>query len=294
MVMDVSTTAYSSDILPSGQRSTWYQIPMGHPTDPRVSLSESRISTSYSQSLVPITAVLLESQPLELAAATQAPFLLASAQGKLPKSVLSKWLSQARLVTQGQISLLGALMARVDLPYIFIPDEKKSASVRWRVMNVLMEALQRAQQDLSFYTDIAKRYDLNQEFPPRPDVFFTADYPAKQFIELFRAFWTDPTMTLLEGMVVYWATVHCRLTSFKFAGKYMNLCERIDERPDGGAFVREFVPHWTGVDFEKFATEVTEATNMLSLREEGYMKMSIFKVIWQHILDIETRLWPEI
>lgn len=256
-------------------------------------MAESRLSTANPQSTIPITVVLLESQPFALAATTDAPFWLAAAQGKVPKAVLSKWLSQTRLVTQAQISLLGALLARVDLPYIFVSDENKATSVRWRVVNILSEALGRTHQDLAFYEDVAKRYDLSLDFPPRPDVYFTADAPAKQFIDLFRAFWTDPTMALLEGLVLFWSILHCQLASFKYVEKCMDPAQRPMAYLDNGAVTQEFVPYWTDIDRDKFIAEVAEVTNMLSQREGGWRRIPVFKAVWQHVLDVERKMLPE-
>src|SRR5271170_7098357 len=184
----------------------WLHRSSIRPADARISTGvdshASKLSTSR-QSTIPLTVSLLESEPFALITATESPFILAAGQGKLSKPLLSKWLSQARLVTQARLSLLGALIARVDLPYVHLSDEAKPTSVRWRIMGVLSHALQLNHQDLAFYSSVAQRYELDLEFPPRPDVYFTADLPAKQMIDLFRAFWTNPTMSLLEGMTVF-------------------------------------------------------------------------------------------
>ena len=271
----------------------WYRNPSVKPNDPRQSILGSRSSVSgYDE--VPLTVNLLEAHSSALTVATEAPFLLAAAQGRLPKSVISKWISQERLVVQAQISLIGALLARVDLPYVLLSDTKKAGSIRWRVVNMLSEALQRVQGELAYFTDLATRYNLDLEFPPRPDVFFTADQPAKQLIDLFRAFWTDPSMTLLEGLVVFWSFHYGHLTAFKYIGRNLNLSQRPDDASDGGVMMKELVPHWTSLDFEEFLAELMEVTNMLGHREEAWTKLDVFGAVWQHVLETQRRMWPDV
>ena len=51
---------------------------------------------------------------------------------------------------------------------------------------------------------------------------FTAEPATKQYIDLFRAFWTDPSMSLLEGMVVLWATETCYLSAWGYAKSFID------------------------------------------------------------------------
>ena len=264
------------------------------PNDPRQSILGSHSSIISGHDADFSLTVHLLAQPSGLPVAKEAPFLLAAAQGRLPKSVISKWISQERLVVQAQISLIGALLARVDLPYVLLSDTNKASSIRWRVVNMLSEALQRVHGELAYFTDLANRYNLDLEFPPRPNVFFTADQPAKQLIDLFRVFWTDPSMTLLEGLVVFWSFLYGHLTAFKYIGRNLNLSQRPDEASDGGVMMKELVPHWTSLDFEEFLAEVTEVTNMLGHREESWTKLDVFGAVWQHVLETQRRMWPDV
>src|SRR5271155_526086 len=149
------------------QRAMWLHRSSISPANARiptrVDSRASKVPTSR-QPTIPLTASLLESEPFALITATESPFILAAGQGKLAKPLLSKWLSQARLITQARLSLLGALIARVDLPYVHLSDEAKAASVRWRIINVLSHALQLSHQDLAFYSSVAQRYELDLEF----------------------------------------------------------------------------------------------------------------------------------
>lgn len=236
----------------------------------------------------PLTEVLLEHQPYLFELATQAPFLVAAGTGNLSKILLSKWLSQDRLYAQGYIGFIGSLIARVDLPYAHIED--KQSSLRWRIVNMLSTCLENIHKELKFFQDVAMRYDLSLDFPPRPDVYFTADTAAKQYIDLFRAFWTDPTMTLLEGLLVLWATEYCYFKAWQYAASLLNPGRRDDL--DGGALRNEFIPNWTSEEFAKFLDEIKECTNLLAEREEAGRKIEILKEVWVHVLSIEKKFWP--
>jgi thiaminase len=169
-----------------------------------------------------LTSILLASSPQQFAHATQHPFLRLAGQGRLSKSTLSAWLSQDRLYAQSYIGFIGSLIARVDLPYMHIAD--KSASLRWRLVNCLTDALQNIHRELQFFADTATKYGLDLECPPpsrKESGIFTAEHATKQYIDLFRAFWTDPSMSLLEGMVVLWATEKVYHSAWSYARSFM-------------------------------------------------------------------------
>ncbi|OAL30251.1 hypothetical protein AYO20_08825 [Fonsecaea nubica] len=178
-------------------------------------ISSPPISTGPPPSL---TNILLTSAPQQFAHATEHPFLRLAGQGKLPKHVLSRWLSQDRLYAQAYIGFIGSLIARVDLPYANVAD--KSTSLRWRIVNCLSGALQNIHAELRFFADTAAKYGLELDAPTRADGMFTAEQATKQYIDLFRAFWTDPSMSLLEGMVVLWATETVYLSAWNYARSF--------------------------------------------------------------------------
>ncbi|OAP54888.1 hypothetical protein AYL99_10588 [Fonsecaea erecta] len=178
-------------------------------------ISSPPITTGPPPSL---TTILLTSAPQQFAQATEHPFLRLAGQGALPKHTLSRWLSQDRLYAQAYIGFIGSLIARVDLPYVNVPD--KSTSLRWRIVNCLTGALQNIHTELKFFGNTAAKYGLELDAPTRADGMFTAEQATKQYIDLFRAFWTDPSMSLLEGMVVLWATETVYLSAWSYARSF--------------------------------------------------------------------------
>lgn len=308
-----------------------------------------------------LTSLLLSSSPAQFTQATQHPFLRLAGQGQLPKAVLSRWLSQDRLYAQSYIGFIGSLIARVDLPYVHVTDADKSSSLRWRIVTLLTSALQNIHRELKFFADTAATHGLDLEAPSRVDGVFTAETATKQYIDLFRAFWTDPSMSLLEGMVVLWATETVYLRAWRYAKSFIaettpghqqqqgsrNEVENDANRKskafsstaselegsevnasanaphtaelespatnaqtpssqphsstrfasdlDSGALRSAFIPNWTSDEFESFVADIAELTDLLAEREDAVArKLDVYKAVWRHILDVETRFWPAV
>ena len=207
---------------------------------------------------------------------------------------------------------------------------------------------------------------------------FQAASATKQYEALFRAFGTDPSMSLLEGLVVLWATEQVYLSAWRYAasqsrqsapqayspltsangnprgrsqspppnyntpdatgaetgnrdetGVSTNLDakteaqtpapegeEEADPNPqvvappqkesptpapdryihdlDGGALRREFIPNWTSPEFGKFVQEIADVTDELAQREEAWRRIDVYKAVWEHILEVERKFWPDI
>lgn len=285
--------------LPSPTDYTFPPAP-GHkykPSEPVHNLSSPPAALQPSQLDQPpsLTKILLNSAPQSYHVATQHPFLRLAGLGTLPKTTLSRWLSQDRLYAQSYIGFIGALIARVDLPYVNVTD--KSSSLRWRIVNLLSSALENIHRELQFFTDTAAKYDLQLDAPSRSDGVFTAEAATKQYLDLFRAFWTDPSMSLLEGLVVLWATETCYLSAWTYASSFMTAPGAIkpEADADGGALRDAFIPNWTSPDFEKFVKDIAEVTDLLAEREDAIVRrLDVYKAVWMHILDVETRFWPNV
>ncbi|KIX00363.1 uncharacterized protein Z518_10502 [Rhinocladiella mackenziei CBS 650.93] len=197
-------------------RQSFSPNPQPHPQTP---------SSPHPQSL---TGILLNSSPQSFTQATQHPFLRHAGLGTLPKPALSRWLSQDRLYAQSYIGFIGALISRVDLPYVMIHDH--STSLRWRIVSMLSSALSNIHRELEFFTNTAHKYSLALDAPSRADGVFTAEPATKQYIDLFRAFGTDPSMSLLEGLVVLWATETVYLSAWSYASSFINAPEAQQSR----------------------------------------------------------------
>jgi thiaminase len=340
---------------------------------------------SHGLTATPLTQILLTHNPHLFSLATTSPFLHSAGLGTLSKSMLSKWLSQDRLYAQSYIAFIGALLARVHLPHAFVKD--KSTSLRWKIVKLLSSALENINRELAFFEDVAERYQLDLEasmghWKDGIGSGFQAAAATRQYESLFRAFGRDPSMSLLEGLVVLWATEQVYLSAWRYAANqsrqsvnytYTHLTsangnprpesqqsplprsngngntnatsvDETEEHPqpqpqslhspspppsqpqyripgcpspqqeqhqtpssqpesqadkftndlDAGALRREFIPNWTSPEFEKFVQEIADVTDELAEREEAWRKIDVYKAVWEHILEVERRFWPDI
>lgn len=110
-----------------------------------------------SQQAWSLTGHLLATQEQLYKSATQHPFLLAGAEGRLPKDILSRWLANDRLYIHSYIRAAGQFLASIDLP------KKVSGSqeaVETRLVDWVTEALVAIRKEERFFIDVADRYNL--------------------------------------------------------------------------------------------------------------------------------------
>jgi thiaminase len=104
--------------------------------------------------------------------ATQHPFLLAGAEGRLPKDILSRWLASDRLYIHSYIRAAGKLLATIDLPQQIFRSQE---AFETQLADWLIEALVAIRKEERFFIDVADRYDLGIDFAiPLPPASQTA------------------------------------------------------------------------------------------------------------------------
>ncbi|KAI1621606.1 hypothetical protein EDD37DRAFT_124930 [Exophiala viscosa] len=200
-------------------------------------------------------------------------------------------------------AVIGALIARVDLPYQKVPH--KSNSLQWRIVNLLSSSLENIHRELAFFDDTAERYGLQLDTPSRHDTAFTPELATQQYIEIFRSFGKDPSKSLLEGMVVLWATEACYLSAWTYASSFTPCPQSTEIKKedevsptsdlDGGALREAFIPNWTSSEFQSFVKQIAELTDVLAEQEAvAGRDLKPFEWVWLHVLDIERRFWPEV
>lgn len=239
-----------------------------------------------------LTRSLLDSDPDRFTRATQAPFLSLAGKGLVPKSTLSVWLSQDRIYAQAYITFVGALISRVRLPEI---DTEVEGSLHNKILQLLVSSLDNIQKELQFFSTTAKNYHLLLSQPQEDDDQFHLTAATGSYRRLFQSFGSDPSKSLLEGLVVLWATEQCYLSAWTFAAS----CSEVDVKSkadfsgdqDGGALRNEFIPNWTSAEFEKFVDEIAHLTDSLAETEKA--SPDLFEDTWIQILEVEEKFWPE-
>lgn len=240
-----------------------------------------------------LTQVLLDASRDQFHSATQHSFLRLAGEGKLSKHKLSCWLSQDRLYAEAYISFITSLIARVTLPYNFVSE--KSQSLRWRILHLLTGCLTNIHKEIEFFTSTAQKYDLQLDLPDNTMFeYFGPNTVTEQYITLFRSFHLDPQQTLLEGLIVLWATEKCYLEAWTHASTFLSEGGHGSDDADSGALREAFIPNWSSDEFGKFVQDIAGVTDELAQRESALRKVEVYKALWLHVLEIEKGFWPEV
>ncbi|KAK5952193.1 hypothetical protein OHC33_006666 [Knufia fluminis] len=263
-------------------------------SDARPDFDHERADSPTPQPLTTrLTSALLGSSPDQFRAATQHPFLMSAGKGTLSKHDLSRWLSQDRLYAETYISFITSLIARVTLPFSFISD--KTSCLRWRIVNLLTGALTNIQREINFFTTVARKYDLrlDQPFSDSSSTFGPNDITA-QYLSLFRLYHLDPDQSLLEGLLVLWATEKCYLEAWTYASTFLAQDIAGADDADGGALRDEFIPNWSSAEFENFVDDIADVTDELAQKDGALRKIEVYRALWLHVLEIEREFWPNV
>ncbi len=237
-------------------------------------------------------------------AATQSAFLIAAGGGTLTKARLSDWLSQDRLYAQAYIGFIGSLLAHAQLPTQHIPFPQHDKSVHWRIVHTLRACLDNIFRELKFFEDIAEKYGLDLE-ARSTDAPFSPATATTNYINLFERFSSpinpdDPhgaDWVLLNGLIVLWATERCYLEAWRFAARQSNNLKPPASDADGGALREHFIPNWTSQEFAAFVGQLEQLVNELMDEETLFLTEDAqdeCKELWEEVLDIERRFWPEL
>lgn len=230
-----------------------------------------------------LTQSLLQNLAPAFIRATHAPFLRAAGNGLVSRETLSQWLSQDRLYGQAYISFVGTLLGHTHLP---TEVDSKRGSLQWRIVEMLAAALENIIREAKFYDDVAQRHGLSLDMPLQGHTTFAANEITQSYIELFRSF-LEPQKSLLEGMVVLWATEKCYLEAWSYALDEGKVSEG---DLDGGALREDFIPNWTSKEFVGFVENIASLLNELWSETGGDREAA--EVTWHHVLELEENFWP--
>ncbi|RAK71900.1 putative transcription regulator PAB1642, partial [Aspergillus fijiensis CBS 313.89] len=241
---------------------------------------------------------------------TAHPFLSAAAAGTLPKPRLAAWLAQDRLYIHAYIRFIGALLAKLQLPVpvpVPVPhatqtnpnntDQIETQTLETQTLHTLTAALTNIVRELDFFVAVADEYalDLNTPFQvPQPEPgeapapapapaasAFTASPITTAYTDLFISAGSAGT-SLLEGLVVLWATEVCYLTVWR----------------------NKLIPNWTCAEFEEFVEGITCLVDKVAEREVQRSSAGPEKAWeevvercarwWRQVVWLEGQFWPEV
>lgn len=141
---------------------------------------------------------LLTRDPDAVSSATQNPFLSHAGCGTISAEALSQWLAQDAHISRAFVNFVGKLIGKMRLPETTISMENTT----FRAMDLLISTLTNVRREMSFFDNTASKYGLHIE-PVQ------AKPATKGFIDLFASA-AGPESSLLEGLVLLWATEHVR------------------------------------------------------------------------------------
>ena len=251
-----------------------------------------------------LTSLLFSTSGQLFKAATQSAFLVAAGDGTLTKAKLSEWLGQDRLYAQAYIGFVGSLLAHAQLPTQHIPFPHHDDSVHWRIVHTLRASLDNIFRELKFFEDVAENYGLDLE-ATSTDTPFGPAIATTNYINLFERFSSpinpdDPRGTdwvLLNGLIVLWATEKCYLEAWQFAARQSDISRAPPSDADGGALRDHFIPNWTSQEFAAFVQQLEQLVNDLLDKETLFLTKDAqdeCEELWEEVLDIESRFWPEL
>ncbi|KXX75486.1 putative bifunctional TENA-E protein [Madurella mycetomatis] len=238
-----------------------------------------------------LTSHLIETQQPLYKSATQHPFLLAGAEGRLDKETLSRWLANDRLYIHSYIRAAGKLLATLDLPREVSGSQE---ALETQLADWLIESLVAVRKEERFFLDVADRYGLgieigiplvsthggaskdgddnqggsNRELPGlgmMQSVFASVStvpitappdpdsvHPAPASISATAAT-PPPPLPWLEGALTFWGTERCYLDAWSWAKDKARECSAPSGKDaDGGALRKEFIPNWSSPEFARF------------------------------------------
>lgn len=264
-----------------------------------------------------LTEHLLSSSAEKYKEATQTPFLLAAAEGRLSKNSLGQWLANDRLYIHAYIRAAGTMLAALDLPQV-VP---KAESAETQLVDWFIEALAAVRREERLFIDVASRYglrvDLTPEKVPRapseashriaPEnkllglVMIEEQFGAVGPSEISTA--SAPQLPWLEGAIMFWGTERCYLDAWSWAKSRQALASKspATEDADGGALRKEFIPNWSSAEFAEFVGKLGSiidhaVSRVLETRGEQ-AKDELLKRVegkWTSLLAAEAAFWPAV
>jgi hypothetical protein len=145
-----------------------------------------------------LTSFLLKTNHDIFSAATQQPFLSHAGCGTLAAAPLAQWMVQDGHYTRAYLQFIGALIGKLRLP----ATANSQSHPMYRTMDLLISAINNIRREMRFFEITATKYGI--QLTDDPPNFVTRSY-----LDLFTSV-SSPSASLLEGLVVLWATEHVR------------------------------------------------------------------------------------
>ncbi|KAL1384300.1 hypothetical protein HDK64DRAFT_30904 [Phyllosticta capitalensis] len=232
-----------------------------------------------------LVAHLLNKYQASFTAATQQPFLSHAGCGTLSAPALCQWLVQDAHYARGYIRFIGNMLAKIRLPVV----ANSQFNQTYRVMDLLISALNNIRREMTFFEITATKFGLQMtEEPP--------NHITRAYLDLFVSS-TSTGASLLEGMVVLWATEHVYRTAWTYAASFTPTLSMPSTDPHIVALHQQLIPNWTSAPFSKFVDAcrllVDELANTTT-SPNGKEEMQRCEQLFEQVCWLEERFWPDV
>ena len=226
-----------------------------------------------------LTDHLLSHSPDGFNGATQHGWLKLAGSGQLSRSALLAWLTQERLYALNYPTFIGALLSKIHIP----STASRTSTLEWRICNLLIDALTNIRRELAMFEDVLR------------DEFGWADsgggeqarQETRAYADVFAGA-SKASASLLEGMVVLWATEKCYFEAWKYAKS-----QRGQSVDDEHVLQKTLIPNWTSDEFEQFVDTIGGLVDELGA-EAGGKDWKRAEDAWGQVLWAEEKFWPEV
>ncbi|KAK7528308.1 uncharacterized protein IWZ02DRAFT_6335 [Phyllosticta citriasiana] len=232
-----------------------------------------------------LVAHLLNKYQASFTAATQQPFLSHAGCGTLSAPALCQWLVQDAHYARGYIRFIGNMLAKIRLPVV----ANSQFNQTYRVMDLLISALNNIRREMTFFEITATKFGLQMTDEP-------PNHITRAYLDLFVSS-TSTGASLLEGMVVLWATEHCYRTAWTYAASFTPTLSMPSTDPHIVALHQQLIPNWTSAPFSKFVDAcrllVDELANTTT-SPNGKEEMQRCEQLFEQVCWLEERFWPDV
>jgi thiaminase len=243
---------------------------------------------SLTQYLLSVT------DPAATRRAFEHPFLTHAGRGTVPDELLERWLAQDTHYTRAYTRFIGQTVGGLRLP--FQGATSGARALEFRVLDVLVAALNGIQRETMFFEETAAQYGLRLAHggaAPEPGA------AAQDYRRLFETVGSEASSHgdrggLIRALVLLWSTEHAYLTSWRAAQK-----AGADAAPASSAAARAlreaFIPNWTNDAFEEFVASCAKIVDDLAAEEgvlEDDARKEACRGVWAEVLRIEEAFWP--
>ncbi|KIV99665.1 uncharacterized protein PV09_08720 [Verruconis gallopava] len=242
-------------------------------------------SAPASQFQPSLTNHLLTQCQAAFSSATQQPFLSHAGCGTLSVGPLAQWMVQDGHYTKSYIQFLGAMISKIRLPEV----ANSQFHPMYRTLDLLISALNNIRREMSFFEITATKYGIQLSSDPPTHI-------TRAYMDLFNSV-SSPSATLLEGMVVLWATEHCYRTAWMYASSFTSTLSGPSNENHIAALHQSLIPNWTSPAFSKFVDACRSLVDDLansSTNANGKEEMTRCEQVFQQICWLQERFWPDV